>query len=200
MKKIFYSVGETSIDYYSNAGTINYELQRNECTKCGNIRLEPVMPPFDYVIEGKRLGDIMGITPGYYLVSLKTYELFESNNISGVSFSRSVKCVKWIDRKGAEIVQPIPEYVYMIIEGKCGDVFLSNGYKLQRCPICNSLNSKYMGVKTAFNIDNWDGSDIFTHTHATGMMCTEKVKDIIEKNKLKNFDLRPCRCTSKTVN
>lgn len=196
----FYSVFEKSFDYYSNAGVVNYQTHRHICTECGNPYLDVVMPPFEYIIEGKRLGDIMSILPGYYLVSKKVYELFGSNNVSGVSFSTDITCVKWVDRKGREISQTVPEYFYMIIEGKCGDVCLPNGKALPpRCPGCHSLKINAM-IRTAFNINKWDGSDIFTHSYATGMMCTEKVKKIIDNGNLKNFDFENCRFTSKSEN
>ena len=197
MYQLFYSVGEKSFDYYSNARVVNYERQSTKCIKCGNILLDTAMPPFEYIIEGKRLGDIMRIIPGYYLVSKKVYELFSSNNISGISFSKNITCIKWIDRKGVKIPQTVSDYFYMTIEGKCGDVFLPNGKLIPKCPLCGALQCSTV-IKTAFNIDNWDGSDIFTHNCATGMMCTEKVKAIIEKNNLKNFDFKHCRYTSKT--
>ncbi|MGN1105039.1 MAG: hypothetical protein ACI4RH_00190 [Huintestinicola sp.] len=193
----FYSVSPKSFDYFANAGVVDYDLKRHKCTECGAVLSENIMPPFDYVIEGKRLGDIMSILPGYYLVSLRVYELFISNNISGVSFSRDVKCVKWVDRKGKAISQTMPEYVYMIIDGKCGEVYLQNGKSIPRCPKCSSLKCSAV-IKTAFNISNWDKSDVFTHSGATGMICTEKVKELIEKNKLKNFEITPCRYTSRS--
>lgn len=196
MKCLFYSVGEKSFEYYSNARVINCQSIHRKCVNCGCIFSEPIMPPFDYVIEGKRLGDIMSILPGYYLVSEKVCELFKSNNVSGVSFSKVINCINWHDRKGVTINQTPPSYYYMIIEGKCGEVVLSNGKSIPKCPVCNSLQCNF-GIKTAFFIDDWDGSDIFTHDFATGMICTEKVKNIIEKNNLKNFDIKSHRCTSK---
>lgn len=196
MIRYFYCVGEKSFDYYSNASVVNYQMQRHKCPECGCTYSDVIMPPFDYLIEGKRLGDIMSVLPGYYLVSKKVYELFRNNDVSGVSFSTDITCVKWVDRKGVEISQTVPEYFYMIIEGKCGDVFLSNGKSLPRCPGCNLLKLNSM-IKTAFNINNWDGSDIFTHDYTTGMICTEKVKKIIDNGNLKNFDLKNCRFTSK---
>lgn len=138
----------------------------------------------------------MGISFGYYLVSQKVYELFTKSEVTGVTFSKDVTCVKWVDRKGREISETFPEYFYMIVNGKCGDVILPNGKALPVCPECHKLKLTSM-IKTAFNINNWDGSDIFTHDHATGMMCTEKVGKIIESENLKNFDLKKCRCTSK---
>ena len=161
-----------------------------------NIYSKNVMPPFDYVIEGKRLGDIMSILPGYYLVSKRTYDIFKANNIAGVSFYQNVNCIKWVDRKGKVINDTRPQYVYMTIYGKCGSVFLSNGKSIPKCPKCGALQLK-IGLKTAFNISYWDESDVFTHDFATGMICTEKIKDIIEKNKLTNFEFKPCRYISK---
>lgn len=196
MKNLFYSVGEKSFEYYSNARTVTCKSQHHKCINCGKICFEPIMPPFDYMVQGKRLGDIMSVLPGYYLVSKNVYELFEINNISGVSFSKEITCIEWHDRKGMKINQSFPNYYYMIIEGKCGDVILSNGKSIPKCPDCNSLRCSF-GIKTAFYINDWDGSDVFTHNFATGMICTEKVKNLVEKSNLKNFDFKAYRCTSK---
>jgi hypothetical protein len=50
-------------------------------------------------------------------------------------------------------------------------------------PSWESMN-KY---RNYFDLDEWGGEDLFTIEGTKTIMCTEKVKNLVEKNKLKNF-------------
>lgn len=59
-------------------------------------------------------------------------------------------------------------------------------------PILNldALN-RYETEITEFDIKTWDGSDIF-HLKDTGInVCTEKVMELIERNRVSNIKIRP---------
>ncbi|MDE7293655.1 MAG: hypothetical protein K2N72_04440 [Oscillospiraceae bacterium] len=197
----FYDMFTVSGEYYANA-LADCELQKSPpCDECGRDSYIPIASPFGYSIEGLRLGDVMTLWYGYYLVSEKVRRLFEENNVTGVTFHTDVKCIDWHDRKRKKVDKPFPEYVYMTIDSRCGEVLLSNGKRLPRCKKCGMIsNINALEVKTAFNIDCWDGSDIFAYDGSCVAMCTERVKNIAEKNKLKNFAFRRVRSTSKFKN
>lgn len=194
----FYSIGTVSDQYYANALAHGRLQSTPPCESCGRSAMIPIVSPFEYTVEGVRLGDVMDIVYGYYLVSEKVRRLFEENNVTGVTFHTDVKCTCWHDRKGKRIDKPFPGYVYMTIDSRCGESVLSNGKPIPRCEKCGMIsNINTLGIKDAFNIDCWDGSDILAYDGSCIAICTERVKDIIEKNKLKNFDLKRNRCTSK---
>lgn len=194
----FYNIFTVSGEYYANA-LAECGLQTTPlCDECEKNNYIPITSPFNYSIEGLRLGDIMTLWYSYYLVSEKVCRLFEENNVTGVTFHADVKCIDWHDRKGKKVDKPFPKYVYMTIDSHCGEVILNNGKRFPHCKKCgNILNINVLGVKDAFNIDRWDGSDIFAYDGSCAAMCTERVKNIVEINKLKNFDFKRARCTSK---
>jgi hypothetical protein len=43
-----------------------------------------------------------------------------------------------------------------------------------------------------FNTSSWDGSDIFYLQDTLCLICTPKVKDILEYNKITNISFTPC--------
>ena len=49
------------------------------------------------------------------------------------------------------------------------------------------MDCMLMFEQIEFNMSEWDGSDVFMFTNSTGIVITEKVKDIFKKNKITNL-------------
>ncbi len=119
---------------------------------------------FEMVVdEGKKFYDWIGFQDtSNHLISNKFYDLLKSNSISGwQSFDVDIKLIELVYH-GFQVI------------GSCGEL------------IAPKEPGFYIGMK--FDIDSWDGSDIFSPEGTTLKLCTQKVVDIIKKNKLTNID------------
>ncbi len=60
--------------------------------------------------------------------------------------------------------------------------------EFEACSTCGNIIENESGiVGVSFDISKWDGSDIFLVDNFTGIpVVTQKVKDLLEKNKIKN--------------
>lgn len=67
------------------------------------------------------------------------------------------------------------EYFGFIVTGKCGP--------LKRPSTAGFIQ----GVE--FDIETWDGSDFFCAEETFAIMCTERIKNILEKNNITNLEL-----------
>ncbi len=63
-----------------------------------------------------------------------------------------------------------------------------NGEEFEACSTCGNIIEDISGiVGVSFDISKWDGSDIFLIDNFEGIpVVTQKVKDLLEKNKIKN--------------
>lgn len=128
----------------------------------GNLSLKDSI--FD-VTKGTKLFDAISFTYSvYWVFSEKVKNLFEENKVTGIEFYPIV--INGIQDK---------YYGYYII-GRAGKVL--NTDDMGCIPMFEPLE---------FNEDEWDGSDMFLFSNSTGEFMTEKVKDILIKNKITNL-------------
>ncbi len=125
---------------------------------------EKLTEPFEMEVdEGKKFYDWIDFQDtSNHLISNKFYDLLKSNSISGWQAFE-------VDIKSIELV-----YHGFQVLGKSGKL------------IKPKEKGFYTGMK--FDIDSWDGSDIFSPEGTTFTICTQKVVNIIKKNKLTNID------------
>ena len=66
--------------------------------------------------------------------------------------------------------------------------------KKNRCPSCGQFDwsrQRLYLIKTVFDMNTWDGSDLCRIDSFPGfIVCTEKVKGVIEKYRFKGSELR----------
>ncbi len=99
-----------------------------------------------------------------WVFSEKVKNLFEENNITGIEFYP-------IEIEGLDA-----KYYGYYVTGRAGNVL--NTDEMDCIPMFEPLE---------FNEEEWDGSDMFLFTNSTGEFMTERVKDILEKNKITNL-------------
>jgi hypothetical protein len=109
-------------------------------------------------------------------------DLVGFQDVSNIAISRNFKdllinfeangfCLYQISIKGREFI-----YYGLQVIGRCGAL------------IHPKEPGFYTGVK--FDLDSWDGSDIFSPEGASLLFCTEKIAMEIEKAKLTNVGIR----------
>lgn len=121
--------------------------------------------PFEMeVTEGSKLYDIVGFQDtSNFAISEKLYNLLQEHHITG-----------W---RGYEIkIQGVEKKYYGFqVVGRCG--------KLERPKEAGF----YTGLK--FDYYSWDKSDFFSPDETVRLFCTQKVRDLLKKNKITNVEL-----------
>lgn len=121
--------------------------------------------PFEMEItEGSKLYDIVGFQDtSNFAISERLYNLLQEHHITG-----------WrgyeINIKGVE-----KKYYGFQVVGRCG--------KLEQ--------PKEAGFYTGYKFDynSWDKSDFFSPDETVLLFCTQKVRDLLKKNKITNVEL-----------
>ncbi|MHC1686075.1 MAG: hypothetical protein AB6733_24625 [Clostridiaceae bacterium] len=136
---------------------------------------------------GKKIGDYYPL-PGYSIINEKIYAIFKENNISGFEI-KDIDITGWQDARGKRLKIGTHGLKEMIVTGNCGYLRKLNGDLIEKCESCGKAKSAdregVVGLK--INAEDWDGSDICYFKNLRGRpVVTQKVKDILEKNKIKN--------------
>lgn len=91
------------------------------------------------------------------IVGPEIVELFEKENVTGVKFRRVIPYLTTGDQFSREMYE-------MYVVGDGGNAPESSGIRpIEICPHCGfCIFTGYQNTNDVFNIDEWDGSDIFT--------------------------------------
>lgn len=142
-------------------------LTDQEFSPCKHISDDsPIIIYNKFVIDsGKKWYDVIGFADSHihFAISKKFKILLEHNNIKGW------KCFP-IKIEGTN-----EEYFVFQITSVAGEILNKK-----------ELNSFKENLK--FDINTWDGSGIFTLKETALILCTQYVKDILEKNKISNIE------------
>lgn len=152
--------------------------ERRICEECGGIRvikLENINVSF----KGTRKGNYYNI-PGHFLIDKKIKELFQENQVTGYEL-KDISFVGSYEFHDDGIQE-------MVVKGRTGHLQKLTGEEFKACSTCGRIIEKKGGVVgVSFDINTWDGSDIFLIDNFTGIpVVTQKVKDLLEKSKIKN--------------
>lgn len=152
--------------------------ERRICEECGGIRvthLENTHVSF----RGSRKGNYYTI-PSHFMIDKKVKQLFEENKITGYEL-KDINIEGSYDFRDDGIQE-------MVITGRAGHLQKLTGEEFKACSTCGNIIERKSGiVGVTFDINKWDGSDIFLIDNFRGIpVVTQKVKDLLEKNKVKN--------------
>jgi len=120
-------------------------------------------------IKAKKAADLTNFTVSYNGFSGKFLELLRENGIANF--------------QAHELVITYPEDCppYYLLEIECSDM-----------PIASTTARKSSIYETEggtpIDVDDWGGEDLFTIKGSTFVCCTERLKQLIEKAKLRNFN------------
>lgn len=117
------------------------------------------------ISQGKKFYDIIRFQdPFNFAISKKLYNLLATNDLSG-----------WKTYK-FNILNHNEVYYGFQITGRCGN--------LKRPKTPGPVNGLEFDYKT------WDGSDFFCSEDSFSIFCTEKVRDLLLKNKISNIEIQ----------
>ena len=181
----FYLFDCKASERWAYIGSVSAPDRTLEC--CGDIESD-FTSPFDYVLEGKDLGDTAFMT-GYFAVSRRIKDIFEKNEIANCEFI-PMNCTEWHDTNGKPKDKTEAEYYYLLVKSTCGLALDIRGEVCPHCPVCKNLEyiaPDFEGF--AFDEAKWDGSDIFVFENKDNVpIITEKLKKILAKEKLTNVE------------
>ena len=122
-----------------------------------------------------------------FIVSKKTLEIFEENNVSGYDDTKLVGVnPPGINEDGSQI-QYYQLNVYGFVELDYKAMFLK---KKNYCEVCGQYEWNRQRLYPRFvNESTWDGSDLVVVNSVQWRLCSEKVKNIIQNHKLTGFAL-----------
>lgn len=130
--------------------------------------------------SGSKFCDLMDMGGLIYLISERTRSLFVSSGLSGWK----TFAVKVYDKSG----NLVDGYHGFSVTGKCGPISYDMTRYVDKQHVPNGPITRYFkGI--LIGIDQWDGSNFFLPQDNTGIIVTQKVADIVNKNKLTNIDL-----------
>jgi len=132
--------------------------------------------------SGRKWTDVLNPNSvSMYFFSQRFINLLEINEIKGWKNYPIII----LDKKGNEI----SGYSGFSILGKCGKIDYSKSEVYEKRLVPNGLLSKYYkGLHVDW--DEWDGSDFFIPKDTLHVVVSEKVKQIITKNKITNVVLQ----------
>lgn len=171
---------EYSLSY---VGILNKELDFNAFCKILKGDLTGIKLPITFIqTSGRKWMDILNPSSvSLYIVVDKFIELMCRNHTTGWK----TYPVRILDKKGTEI----NGYCGLSITGKCGPVDYSKSQIIKKRLVPNGLQTKYY-KGLYFDLNNWDGSDIFIPQGSLHIIITEKVKKVIQQNKITNVSLQ----------
>ncbi len=177
MEQEFYFIDTK--DGFAKAIQEESPYERKICEECGGVwitELENICVSF----RGSRKGNYYEI-PEHFMIDSKLKGVLEKEQITGYE----LKDINIIGSYGFRD-DGIQE---MVITGRAGHLQKLNGEEFETCSTCGNITEdidEFEGV--GFDINKWDGSDIFLIDNFEGIpVVTQKVKDIFEKNKIKNI-------------
>ena len=181
----FYFFDCKSSDCYAYIYSVTVKRTHLEC--CDSNKRQYI-PPLNFVLEGKRLGDTAFMT-GYFAVSRRVKDIFDSNGIAGCEFI-PMNCTEWRERNGTPKDKSEVEYYFMQVKSVCGKALDIHGEECPHCEVCGSLGFIPIDFEGfSFDESKWDGSDIFTFKNKDNTpIITERLKKILAKEKLTNTE------------
>lgn len=156
-----------------NKGVDIYGLLR------GNVVLTE---PMKFVRSmGSRLGDIISTELAViWLVSDRIVELFQREGITGWK-TYPVE----VTGKGGV---PVTGYHGFAVTGRCGPIDPRRSVLKTLPPLVPGGEERRVRLGLYFDMDTWDGSDIFVATNNNRVIVVERVKELLERNNIRGCE------------
>ena len=180
---------------HEKLGRGGYHFEK--CQVCGRNIAHPLPPTGEegYILEGgKQFPDFLGYGGGgiYFIISDRVLNAFGENGVTGYDKAVEVPVYRKYRR---ELIRQDAVYYSVNITGSIDfDLKAMALKKKNRCPSCGQFDwsrQRLYLIKTVFDMNTWDGSDLCRIDSFPGhIVCTEKVKGVIEKYRFAGAELR----------
>lgn len=126
---------------------------------------------------GKKFFDFNMVTAGLNLISERVYGLLMENDITG-----------WNGIPAVIYKHDELKYYLLTITGRCGPIDQSKTIVVDSTTLIPGQTTKaFQGLY--FSEDSWDKSDMFVSEYVNHIFITERVKSILEQNKVTNINI-----------
>lgn len=130
---------------------------------------------------GIRLGDIISTELAViWLVSDKIVELFQREGITGWK----TYPVELTGKGGV----PVTGYHGLAVTGRCGPIDPRRSVLKTLPPLVPGGEERRVRLGLYFDMDTWDGSDIFVATNNNRVIVVERVKELLERNNIRGCE------------
>lgn len=161
----------------------------SKCPSCGRQITEELPKTMQdaFVIEGgKQYPDFLyyGGAGMYFLISDRVMRAFEEQGVTGYDSAIQVPVYRL---HGGDLAGDSHSYYLLNINGSIDfDLKAMSLKKKNLCAACDQFEwsrQRLSIIKTVFNMDTWDKSDLCRISSFPGyIVCSDKVKSIVEKN------------------
>lgn len=186
-----------------SSGNLSTITAEHTCS-CGRTCVdykEDTSGPFTLVMEDRgRYPDFLhccgpGLSVFAFVISEKALNIFSDNHITGYTDAEPIRLVKE-NGIGFEEVKDLPQYYKLSVSGSIDlDYNEMRLKKKHHCSECGQYKLSRQKLGTSYlNLSSWRGDDICRlGTFPARIICTEKVIEVIIKNKLKGACLLDSR-------
>ena len=195
MENNFYVLREKHGNYAKAISNETDEFFKHikKCPMCGAIAERPNVKHRMYFV-GKKEGDYY-FTTSCHVASSKLVQVLYNHEVSGFE-AKKIECTGWYDGKGNLLDKDASGYKELVITGRAGYLQTRRGAEVPRCQKCGCFlgglkSTKELLREGGFEVnDEWDGGDMFHYKNWKGaIIVTERVKQLLEDNKIKNVIL-----------
>lgn len=186
----FYYV--TNGEKYAEAYYMSETAEKKICEECECVCSKKRIGPYHTKLKGKKQGDFYH-APGCYIGNSKFREMLVKYNITGYEIA-DIVVDGWYDQRDNLIDVDSSDLKEIRILGKSGWFMDKDGNDIKRCDKCGIIDFEIEDEVNGISVqeDTWDGSDIFSFSNWLGVMiCTERLKEACEKEKIKNIRFIP---------
>lgn len=165
-------------------------MNTNVCDDCQGVHSKKTSNLRIY-FKGKKEADFY-IAPPFHIVTQRFQDVLSQHHFSGFSFE-DVELTGWYDSMNKPIEKDVSGIKEWVISGRAGKLRHLDGAFVTFCPTCQRAlpEGKKEVNGLSVHLEEWDGSDIFYFKNWFGMVIvTEKVKKVLEKNKIKNIQFQ----------
>lgn len=177
---------------FAKAYFVSFEEDYSICDECKEVYATTRKGLYHTRLKGKKQGDFYR-APGCYIGNSKFRDMLKKYNITGYDIC-GVVVEKWEDQRNNLINIDTSDLKEIMIKGKSGWYMDKDGNDIKRCPKCGHVDFYAKEELHGISIpeETWDGSDIFSCSNwLSVMLCTERLKEACEKEKIKNIQFIP---------
>lgn len=180
-----------------------HDVYLPNCLECGRSKINNDNHDLTLVLERNK-----GIPPDYLaapaameIVSSRVIDIFQKYNVTGYTILYPV--AKLLDLNENEIFPSNRYFRISITGGVQLDLERMDVTILSKCSTCNTYdyNRNFWEWGEAIAIDgSHDGSDLFKADHSEALLCTEKLMEIVCREKLTNIEFTQFDSMFKLIN
>jgi hypothetical protein len=156
----------------------------NDAFKKGAIKIQSKAKynTFDVLREGSPL---KSENTFYIDCGKKLFDIIRFSDSPNIAISKKVKAI--LEESGFTGWGSFPIKIEGVLEEYYAFQVLSKAGPILNLEAVNNYETEF----SEFDINTWDGSDIFNLEATLLKVCTQKVKDALEAAKITNLEIRP---------